>query len=62
MHDVKKEKRWVFGRLFAGDVAAKGLCLDPVHEDEDTVASCFHISLARLFLLLFSFLLPSTPC
>ncbi|TIA56076.1 hypothetical protein D6C79_00139 [Aureobasidium pullulans] len=31
-------------------------------EDEDTVASCFHISLARLFLLLFCFLLPSTPC
>jgi hypothetical protein len=35
-------------RLFAGDVTAKGLCLDPVHEDKDTVASCFSILLAGI--------------
>lgn len=48
------------GRLFAGNVTAKGLCLDPVHEDKDTVASCFPISSAWCSLCVLIFFWPSS--
>jgi len=36
---MARKKRRDDGRLFAGNVTTKGLRLDPVHEDKDTVAS-----------------------
>jgi hypothetical protein len=49
-----ERKRYV-GRLFAGNVTTKGLGLDPVHEDEDTVASCFSL-VSEGFLFVWSLL------
>lgn len=55
MHDVKKEKRWVFGRLFAGDVAAKGLCLEELYGLLDTQkSSASTIEFVQFFKLLYA--------
>jgi hypothetical protein len=50
------------GRLLAGNVTAKGLCLDPVHDDKDTVASCFSHLLAGVPSMFFSSFGASMQC